>query len=189
MSVARTTAVGRRMWGSLVIFRRQKVLCKNIRDLDPQTAKSGLTLKICSSFLLQMPDALVRGKPYFIELTELSACPLPTRRPFMAVRLCPGCPVLQWYRIELCCRDLANGDCSGQTESGAGQACLILLCLHFTISKYAQTCWLYVFLACRSREFYGKGWIGHGYADLFSGGKLPSLGAVGMANLYVLSIF
>lgn len=66
------------------------------RDQDPPPQPSvGLRLQIFRGFLLQAADALVKGKLYFMELTELSACPLPTRQPFMAVRLRPGCPVLQ----------------------------------------------------------------------------------------------
>lgn len=61
----------------------------------------------------------------------------PTRQPFMAVRLRPGCPVLPWYRIELCCGDLVNEDCSTLTESGT------------TVRRTwycTRACWLKVFL-------------------------------------------
>lgn len=60
-----------------------------------------------------------------------------------------------------------------------GQACLILLCLRFNISKCTRACWLNGVSTCMRRKFYGKSSDQTRICRLISIGKEIQSGAVG----------
>lgn len=70
-----------------------------------------------------------------------------------------------------------------------GQACLILLCLHFNSSKCTRACWLNVSLRGWEGNSMERAQIRHVYADLFSLGKKIQSGGSRRWQFFISCLF